>query len=79
MTYYTRGLCTEWHFSLHFAMLILSLHIHVEFLNDERGKEKDLYVMPPLEPLIKFVILSILFLVSSLLICWLPIGDLPEF
>ena len=40
MTYYMKGLCAERTFSiLYFATV--SLRIHVEFLNGERGKEKD--------------------------------------
>ena len=40
MTYYTKGYCTNGMFlTLYFATV--SLHNHVEFLNDERGKEKD--------------------------------------
>ena len=40
MTYYTKNYCAERHIStLYFAAV--SLRIHVEFLNDERGKEKD--------------------------------------
>ena len=38
MTYYMTGQCTERH-NTYFAAV--SLSIHVEFLNDERGKEKE--------------------------------------
>ena len=62
MTYYTRAnVLNGTSSTLYFATS--SLRIHVEFLNDERRKEKD--VMLPLILLIKFVLLLIIFQVSS--------------
>ena len=43
----------------HFDSATVSLPIHVEFLNNERGKEEDM--MPPLVLLITFVLLLIMF------------------
>ena len=92
MTYYTwrkkfKGEDTSWRITrrtnvpngtfstLYFVAV--SLRIHVEFLNDERGKEKDrwccrLYYW--LNPSYYWQF----FKQVSLLICWLPIGDFRQ-
>ena len=74
-TYYMKGQCAERTFSILYASTV-SLRIHVEFLNGERGKENDRWC----RSLYYWLNLSYYSIDNfssnySLLICWSPIGD----